>query len=332
MADLNLLNDDAFSVSTLSAAINMLPATPAVIGNRGTFNEQGITTTTVNIEISNGVLSLVPSAQRGAPGLVVGANKRKLIPFNTFHLPATATIMADEIQNVRAFGSATELQVLQTIVNDRLANVRRRLDATHEWQRIGAIKGKIIDADGSTELLDIYSAFGIQQPTQAMALGTTTTEVRVLCGDVLDKMETALGQTHFTHARAYCGKAFWDKLISHKSVKETYLNTVQAASLRGDPSDSFEFGGIVWERYRGQVGSQAFVPTNEAYAYPEGVSDLFISRFAPADYIETVNTIGLPYYAKQEVMKMGKGVELEAQSNPLHICTRPGAVIKLTTN
>ena len=60
------------------------------------------------------------------------------------------------------------------------------------------------------------------------------------------------------------------------------------------------------------------------------MSERFITRYAPADYMETVNTIGLPLYAKQELMRMNKGVELEAQSNPLNLRTKPRAVIKLT--
>jgi hypothetical protein len=58
--------------------------------------------------------------------------------------------------------------------------------------------------------------------------------------------------------------------------------------------------------------------------------ELLITRFAPADYIETVNTLGLPYYAKQEIMPFGKGVALEAQSNPIHLPTRPAAIVRLT--
>ena len=46
--------------------------------------------------------------------------------------------------------------------------------------------------------------------------------------------------------------------------------------------------------------------------------------------METVNTLGLPYYAKQEVMKFNKGVEIETQSNPICLNTLPEAVIKLT--
>jgi hypothetical protein len=84
----------------------------------------------------------------------------------------------------------------------------------------------------------------------------------------------------------------------------------------------------MWERYRGT--SQVKIPDNEAYAVPMGVDGLFVTRFAPADYNETVNTRGLPYYAKGEPMKFGKGWEMEAQSNQLNLCTRPAAIIKLT--
>lgn len=129
--------------------------------------------------------------------------------------------------------------------------------------------------------------------------------------------------------RVLCGREFWNKLIVAKSVKETYLASVMAAQLRGDARDAFDFGGCTFERYRGRVGDVGYVADDEAHAVPEGVAELFITRFAPADYVEAVNTTGLPYYAKQELMDFGKGVEIEAQSNPIHLCTRPKALIKL---
>jgi len=61
----------------------------------------------------------------------------------------------------------------------------------------------------------------------------------------------------------------------------------------------------------------------------QGVPDLYISSFAPADYMETVNTQGIPYYSKIEPLAFNKGVAGEAQSNPLHLCTRPLAQILL---
>lgn len=329
MAEIAIFEDDAFSVSSLTAAINDQEYLPGRISSLGLFREEGISTLTVQIEKDGDTLALVPAGERGTSGMVVGAPKRQLIPFNTVHLPERFTIKADEIQGIRAFGTRTELQAVQDVVNKRLAKARRQLDATHEYQRMGALNGQVLDADGKTVLLDIYKSFGVNRQKLQMGLNSPDTELRVKCGEALDMQEEALGSVTSSGSRAMCGKNFWNKLIVHKSVKETYLNTMQAASLRGDARESFEFGGIVWERYRGKVAGVAFVHDDKALLIPEGVPDLYISCFAPADYMETVNTQGIPYYSKIEPMQFGKGVAGEAQSNPLHLCTRPRAQILL---
>ncbi|CRM89180.1 hypothetical protein [Pseudomonas sp. 22 E 5] len=329
MADIAIFEDDAFSVSSLTAAINEQEYLPGRISSLGLFREEGISTLTVQIEKDGDTLALVPAGERGTSGLVVGGTKRTLIPFNTVHLPERFTIKADEIQGIRAFGTRSELQAVQDVVNKRLAKARRQLDATHEFQRMGALNGQVLDADGKTVLLDIYKSFGVNRQKLPMGLNSPDTELRVKCGEALDMQEEALGSVTSSGSRALCGKNFWNKLIVHKSVKETYLNTMQAASLRGDARESFEFGGIVWERYRGKVAGVAFVHDDKALLIPEGVPDLYISSFAPADYMETVNTQGIPYYSKIEPLPFNKGVAGEAQSNPLHLCTRPRAQILL---
>ncbi|OCW22348.1 major capsid protein [Pseudomonas sp. S3E12] len=329
MAEIAIFEDDAFSVSSLTAAINDQEYLPGRISSLGLFREEGISTLTVQIEKDGDTLALVPAGERGTSGFVVGDTKRQMIPFNTVHLPQRFTIKADEIQGIRAFGTRSELQAVQDVVNKRLAKARRQLDATHEFQRMGALNGQILDADGKTSLLDIYKTFGVVRKKLPMGLGNPDTELRVRAGEALDMQEEALGSITSTGSRAFCGKNFWNKLIVHKSVKETYLNTMQAASLRGDARESFEFGGIVWERYRGKVAGVSFVHDDKALLIPEGVPDLYISSFAPADYMETVNTQGIPYYSKIEPLPFNKGVAGEAQSNPLHLCTRPLAQILL---
>ena len=329
MAEIAIFEDDAFSVSSLTAAINDQEYLPGRISSLGLFREEGISTLTVQIEKDGDTLALVPAGERGTSGLVVGGTKRQLIPFNTVHLPERFTIKADEIQGIRAFGTRSELQAVQDVVNKRLAKARRQLDATHEFQRMGALNGQVLDADGKTVLLDIYKTFGVQRKKLPMGLGNPDTELRVRAGEALDMQEDALGSITSTGSRAFCGKNFWNKLIVHKSVKETYLNTMQAASLRGDARESFEFGGIVWERYSGKIAGISFVHDDKALLIPEGVPDLYISSFAPADYMETANTQGIPYYSKIEPLPFNKGVAGEAQSNPLHMCSRPLAQILL---
>ncbi|KVZ72536.1 major capsid protein [Burkholderia ubonensis] len=329
MADINLFNDDAFSLSSMTAAINEQEYVPGRISSTGMFDEEGITTTVVQIERDGDKLALVAAGERGTPAPNVAGSKPNLIPFNTVHLPQRAGIKADEIQNLRPFGSDSELETLQNYVNRRLAKMRRMLDATHEFHRLGAIRGVILDADGKRVVANLLDSFGIKQQVVEYELSNPKTEIRIKNEDTLEAIEDALGNVPFTGARAFCGSNFWRKLLTLPTVKETFLNTSAAAALRGDPRGSIELDGIVFERYRGAVGGVPFVGSDEAYAVPEGVPDLFISRFAPGDYTDAVNTIGLPYYARQELMPFNKGVEIEAQSNPIHLCTRPRACIRL---
>ena len=183
MADIAIFEDDAFSVPSLTAAINEQEYLPGRISGLGLFREEGITTLTVQIEKDGDTLALVPAGERGTSGLVVGGSKRKLIPFNTVHLPQRFTIKADEIQGIRAFGQRTELQSVQDVVNKRLAKARRQLDATHEFQRMGALNGQVLDADGSTVLLDIYKSFGVSRQKLTMGLNDPNAELRVRAGE-----------------------------------------------------------------------------------------------------------------------------------------------------
>jgi len=79
-------------------------------------------------------------------------------------------------------------------------------------------------------------------------------------------------------------------------VREIYFDAAAAADLRCRVADEVSFGGISFRRYRGNdaVG----VPADKAFFYPEGVERLFEIYYAPADTFETVNTLGLPLYAR----------------------------------
>ncbi|MCD6706840.1 MAG: major capsid protein [Thiobacillus sp.] len=330
MPSLDIFNDDAFSMVSLTKAINTGDHLPQRLAELGLFSEEGITTTSAMIEQKGETLSLVPAGTRGAPADNTSGDKAKLIPFPTVHLPQRSTVLADSIQNLRSFGSETEVETVQTVVNKRLEKLRRNIDATIEYHRMGAIKGQVLDADGTSVLLDLYTAFGVSQQTQAMALATTTTKVRDLIVKAKRKAEDALGAQMYRGMRAFCSADFFDAFVSHPAVEAAYDRWMNGEFLRADVRSGFYHGGVFWEEYRGTVGAVPFIASGDAYLVPEGVPDLFVTNYAPADYEETVNTIGLPYYAKQEQMRMGKGREIEAQSNPLCLNTRPRAIIKLT--
>jgi len=328
MAILDTFTPDAFTLETLTAAINNTKYAPGQISAMGLFNEAGVATLTVDIEERDGTLELVSAAPRNSNGQVLAKDgDRRVRTFKVPHMPQTDTLMADEVQGVRAFGTENQAESLTARLSDKLQRMRRNIDYTLEYHRLQAVMGNYIDVNGDTTSL--FTEFGVSQESISMAFsGSSTSAARSKVLSIHEAIESALDGVAYSNVRVICSSGFWKALLEDKDAKETYLNWTAAAALRNDPRRGFEWQEVYWERYRGS--SDVFVTADAAYAIPEGVPDLFLTRFAPANYTETVNTIGLPYYAKSRMLDFDKGVELEAQSNALNICTRPSAVIKLT--
>lgn len=330
---LDVFRSDAFHLTQLIQAVNLVPYVPTRIRDMGLFNEQGITTTTVMVEMQGDVLALVPTKPRGAPGTPKNLQRRNVRPFNTVHLPQNVALMADEVQGLRAFGSQTDEELAMSRLNKKLAIARRDLDLTIEFQRAGALAGKVIDADGTTVLLDLYDEFDVTQQTLDMALDNSATKVFQKNVDVTRLIEDALGGISSAGAQILCSTGFFDALVTHPAVEESFKYQ-EAAKLRQDNRRGFVIGENTYVEYRNTAGLAGvkFIPDNCALAVPMGVPDLFNTYYAPAPYFDTVNTEGLPYYASIEFMDHNVGIDVQTQSNPLHLCNRPNAIIKLGKN
>lgn len=128
----------------------------------------------------------------------------------------------------------------------------------------------------------------------------------------------------------------WDQFLLWPAVP---YSPIHDGKRRGNkpPAVQVPASGIIFEEYRGQARDadgtvRKFIADDEAHAFPMGTMDAFETLFAPADFVETTNTMGLELYAKQEIRKFGRGVDLHTQSNPLPICYRPGVLVKLTSS
>lgn len=331
MPMLDIFNDDAFSVVSLTNAINKVKFVPGRIGQLGLFQERSVATTSIAIEEKNGVLSLVAPSPRGGPGMTLDKSKRTLRTVGIPHFEINDAIMADEVQGVRAWGSETEVEMVMAKIAERDAIHTQSFAATQEYSRVGAFKGIITYADATT--LDLFDLFGVAQLAEvdfdldnaAPAAGA----LRKKCGTVLRSIATELDGVPMVGALAQCGDAFYDDLVNHPEVIDTYLGTQNASELRGGyVYQSFNFGGITWENYRGAVGGTTFVATDKCHIAPTGVPGFFNTVYGPADYIETVNTMGQQFYQKQYEMPNGKGIHLDTQMNAIEFCTRPKALIK----
>jgi hypothetical protein len=333
---LDVFKSDVFGIVSLTTAINKLPYAPSRLGAMGLFNKKGITTLTVGIESREGKIALLQTAARGTMPYVAPTKDRKVRTFPVPHIPLNDTVMADDVQGVRAFGSEDALEGVTEVVNDKLTSMRQLHELTHEWHRAGAIQGIVKDGDGTSTLFNLFTEFGITRDTVNFDMDSTSSasvNIQALATQVIRLIEDALGSATYNHIHAMCGDSFFDHLISHPSVKGAYEKwqvgtTGTPFTIAEVPRTGFTFAGITWENYRGSVGGTRFVPTDEAEFFPVGVQDLFIERYAPADFVETVNTVGKPTYAKQEELRFGKGIEIHTQSNPIVLCARPKVLVR----
>lgn len=335
---LDIFNNSAFSVTSLTDVVNELKYRPSRIAELGLFQTSSVATTSVAIERIGDMLQLVRPSPRGAPGEVRDMPKRSIENLTIPHFQRDWHVYADEVQGIRALGSETNLKTVQQLVTEKMGANLADFDLTEEYSRLGAVTGIVTYADGTT--LNLYNKFDVTPETEiAFNLSASSPvdgALRQQCTKVIRNMRAILGGVNFGSVHAFVGDDFFDDLLKHPEVRETYKGYSDAAILRDSyvgrnrgSNPIFEFGGIVWENYGAvQADDQVGIHTDKAQFFPIGVPGLFRTYYGPADYIETVNTLGKRLYSKQWRMQNDKGINGEMQSNALQICTRPKVLLK----
>lgn len=326
----HLFDSDSFSSVELTKSINALPLTPSTVGDLQIFIESGISTTKAKIERRNGVLKLIANSPRGGIPTPHQSSKRDMVEVETAHFVTNGAIYADSIQDVREFGGATLLQNSDSEIKKHLAEMRRNLDASLEHQRVGAVKGLVLDAAGFP-LVDTFTEFDVAQQEQDVGLGNASSMVSNLIIAAIRKAESALGaDAKPTGWAAIAAPDFMDALRAHPSL-EAAVQGYQAAQilLKDHRFGALQVGDVQFLELRSPDTGPVYVPNGEAFLIPLGVPDLFVTHFSPPDWLEAANTVGLPYYSKAEPGPMNRFARVEAQSNSISLCTRPNAVIRL---
>lgn len=353
---MNIFDDDAFSLISMTQAMENYEFQPGLISSMNLFEDVPISTDTVAVERRNNTFELIPTTLRGEPlpeGKRDGRNLRK---FGTTRIAKGHTIQASEIQNVRAFGTEGELETAIRYVSRYQTRLMQQVEATWEFQRLGALFGKVVDVNGAV-LVDWFSEWGITKPDVIdFALDTATTPVEQKCRDVLRIMQDKADDAWMpnTSIVGLAGDSFFDKLTQHKSVRETYLNQSQATQLnaafglstqsgfRAGSYATFTFGGITFINYKGaknfdkaaaegtKTGKEAFgVRSTRCKFFPINAPGVFQQAWAPGESFEVANTLGRPVYSMMiRDRDRDFWVRPEIYSYPLFICTRPEMLLE----
>jgi len=335
MASLDVFHQDAFTTIQLTTAVEKAPYQPNGLGELNIFDPDPIRTTALAVEQRQGELIIVPFSERGQEGTQRKTEQREARYFKVPRIMTSDTLYANEIQDIRAFGTESELMQVQAEVGRRLngpTGLTSRVEYTWENHRLAAVQGMLLDADGSVKY-DWFDEFGVTVPTEvgfnlAAALPNTLRPiVNNIRRTMARKSQGAFLPT--TKVYALCGDVFYDELTNHPDVVRTYLNWQAAADLRDDSQgaafDGFNFAGVTWVNYRGSDDNTTIkIPDDKVKFFPVGAPGIFRVAYAPGESFQWVNTPGKPMYVipiydrdRDSFWKM------EVYSYPLHICTRP---------
>lgn len=325
-----------FECTEMTAAVNKLPARPFYF--KRLFEVKGVKTTTVSLDIKKGRIVLIGDSERNtAPESLAGRGaKREWKHLSCAHLAMSDTLAPEDLQDVRAFGSNEPVSAAE-VYNDKMQQLKDNLSATMEFHRLGAIKGVVLDADDNqTVLHDIFKTFGVTKKTLDVSFPKAAADdANPILTSILNAkrhVEAAMGGTPFSHIECIIGSDAYDMLTSHVLVRKYFEDWLSRQQDFGDNDyrkRGFTYGGLTFVERSDVVAGQTLVAAKKGHVYPVGPG-IFKQFHAPADWMETVNTMGLEYYARMDEKPKGRGFDLEVQTNPLTLCIYPEALVELT--
>lgn len=347
MSDLvmdGLTNRD-FTVDELTTVMNVIPNSFGLVSNLGIFGAPiPLATTTVRLEIDNWTLNLLPATERGAPGTKGSVGKRSAKIFEVPQITHEDAVKVADVQNLRAFGSYAP-RMLNDLVQRKLVTMVNKHSITHEWYRVNALQGKLLDSDGST-MIDYFSEFGVTQPVACFSGGAFTT-VSAKLRAIKRHMELNLKGEVMTGVGCLASHQFMEMLFADAEIKAAYNQAMAAHQLfmalnptLSDRRFSFTVQEITFIEYNGSASAKnadgtstvrKFIPDNDARFFPLGTQSTAMQFVAPGDFVEAHNMPGQLFYAKMAGDKWDREREILTQSNLLVMWNRPALLVRGTT-
>lgn len=339
--------NERFSTLQLSMAIEKRQNEYGLLNGMGLFRESGITERQVKIESRSSSLQIIPTSPTGTPAPAddsPDARDVRILP--TYRHAKKYSLLAEEIQGVRMFGTEDVAEVFDIKVMEKLDLAQREFRQTKEWRRWQALKGNVYDADGSRLLFNVYTLMGETQKAIDWDLTNAAAVDPIQDGndELIDYLEDEAQGEMVSGVVKFCSPGYIAAMQKNAAFREAYKYFAERNQGEANPNrDSlhapFYFKGVSYIRHRGTatfkksdgtVVKHKFIADNEAIAVPVGTYDCFRTFFGPAEFMETVNTIGQEIYVKPKVMDLDMGLELHAFSHALDLVTKPRLVVKCT--
>lgn len=332
---MNIFDHAAFRTAELNEkVVTRVDHKPDLLGRLGIFEPIYSRSRTILIANTSRGLKLIPTSEIGAPPKELNLDPTQLRPFQTTRLTEGSTIYAESLQGVMNLPFSEQVKEVGKEIADRTQHISDDMELTWEHMRLGAITGKVYDADGTTLINDWYQQWGMAQPAEInFDLGNANGDLRKKFRDLKRQMQKLAKGVWTTRTRVYglAGDEFYDGVVNHPQYKETRLNNNRSKELEDiEGYDSITFEGVTLINYRGtDDGTTMAVDTDKVKFFPVGARGAFQVGWAPAEFFPYVNQRGRDkYMLLLKDLQRDAWRRVELYSYPLFICTRPEMLLR----
>lgn len=315
------------------------------VKNQGVFQTTGTPQTAIVFDKDSSNTTLLPQTSRRERNMTYNGPRS----LETFSLPLAYfkhgdAITPEDIQNYRRPGDSDMEETLDRVRAVKFEDMRRAVDQTHEYIMVQAIKGVTTTPEG-TILADMFTEFGVAQPSIDFDLGTATTNVDGKVSE-LKRTVTKNAQTGgiIRGHEVMVDETWFDKFKNHSKVKEAYLNSTSNSRYQDDIAeyqswgitDVFDYQGVRFLTYPAEFvkpdgTSEKAVATDEGHAIPR-VNDLFRGHYGPSNKLSNVNEAGSEMFSWEYRDPKDEAHEMEVETSPLFFATKPKTLVKVTTS
>lgn len=347
---LDIFRNDAFSFAALQRVVTNAPFIPTLLGSMELFDPKPLTSTDmVIIYEEDGNIRLIPMTDRYAPDIQQIRDQGRFYALKAKRIAKMDTLRASELLNVAnmALPETIRMRNAMTVLDKRTNKLKNDMNATKELHRLGALQGKLLDADGTTVVYDYFTEFGVTPPTTvSINFATLTVDEAMMYFQETFTVPISLALKNRwvpgrTTIGALVGDTFWGKLMRNPAVREIWKLTQQgnalarAANPLAAPNNwqEIEFAGIRFINYRGSTAGDIAVPANTAIFFPIGAQDVFNVYWAPGETLAQVQEEGKPEYLMIQPdvrTQMVSHVDVYLRAYPLYACIFPKALMKAT--
>lgn len=257
-------------------------------------------------------------------------------------------VQASELLGIANLNLAEPIRIrnAQDLITRRTAKMKSQLEATKELHRLGAMCGKLLDADGTTVIADFYDIFGLGAPTlidvdfpnipqEQLLQYFQDTFLRPITIALMDGGR----MTPSVQIGALASDGWWAKLMTHPGFRKIYelqqtaVSVARATNPLVQPNmwQEVDFAGIRWINYMGMRTGPVAIPANECRFFPINAPDVFRVYWASGETLLDVDKPGQPeflYLQPDPRDQMPAYLEVVLRAYPLYACIFPKALMR----